>query len=192
MGAGVNMAQGLERTNDGSINFAFVGDSTFFASAITGVVNAVYNQSNMVLIVLDNSTTAMTGNQPHPGTGVTMMGDVVEKIAIEPILTAIGVKSVQTVNPLDLETSMKAVKLAASTKGVSAIIFKAPCIAVAKPKPAFEVHQDACIQCKECITQIGCPAIVLKDGLVEIEKSLCYGCGLCSQVCDIKAIVRGE
>lgn len=83
MGAGLNIAQGVEKVEPDTTCFAFVGDSTFFASAITGVVNAVYNQANMVLVVLDNSTTAMTGHQPHPGTGRTVM----EKLSRKSILT---------------------------------------------------------------------------------------------------------
>ena len=86
MGAGLNIAQGIEKVEPDTTCFAFVGDSTFFASAITGVVNAVYNQANMILIVLDNSTTAMTGHQPHPGTGRTVMGEIVQKINIEQVL----------------------------------------------------------------------------------------------------------
>ncbi len=192
MGAGINIAQGLERTNPESINFAFVGDSTFFAAGLTGVVNAVYNQSNIVLIILDNATTAMTGHQPHPGTGVTMMGEVVNKIAIAPILTAMGVKSVETVDPLDLKASIKAVKTASEIKGVTAIIFKSPCIAVTKPKFKYQVEQSECINCKRCIKELGCPAIVIEDGLVKIEQTLCFGCSLCTQVCPKAAIVRKE
>ena len=82
MGAGITMAQGLYHTANDAVSFAFVGDSTFFASGMTGVVNAVYNEADMILCVLDNSTTAMTGHQPHPGTGKNMMGDIVTKMDI--------------------------------------------------------------------------------------------------------------
>ena len=94
MGAGLNIAQGVEKIEPDTACFAFVGDSTFFASAITGVVNAVYNQANMTLVVLDNSTTAMTGHQPHPGTGRTVMDEIVQKINIEQVLRGIGVQDV--------------------------------------------------------------------------------------------------
>ena len=93
MGADVTMAQGMQRIEPDTLHFSFIGDSTFFASGITGVVNAVYNQTDIILVVLDNSTTAMTGHQPHPGTGVTMMGEVSNCISIEKILEAIGVRS---------------------------------------------------------------------------------------------------
>lgn len=188
MGAGINIAQGLERTNPDTVNFAFVGDSTFFAAGLTGVVNAVYNQSNIVLVVLDNSTTAMTGHQPHPGTGKTMMGDVVDKINVEAILKAIGVKSVVTIDPLNHKAAVDAAKTAADTLGVTAIIYKSPCIAVSRPSTGFTVAQETCIDCKKCIRDLGCPAIVIQDGKVVIEPSLCYGCSLCEQICPTGAI----
>ncbi len=192
MGADVTIAQGLKRTEPDAAAFSFIGDSTFFASGITGVVNAVYNQTDIVLVVLDNSTTAMTGHQPHPGTGVTMMGDIVGKISIEKILTAIGVTSVETVNPLDLKASVEAVQRAADLPGVKAVIFKSPCIAVVKPQQACVIEAETCINCKKCIKELGCPAIVMQDGRVTIEASMCTGCGLCSQVCPVAAIKGGH
>lgn len=190
MGADVTIAQGLYHIDPESKNFAFIGDSTFFASGITGVVNAVYNEADMTLIVLDNSTTAMTGHQPHPGTGVTMMGDVVNKISIEKILTAIGVVKVTTVNPLELDLAIETVKETSALPGVKAIIFKSPCIAVSKPAEQVEVKADTCINCKKCIKELGCPAIVLKDGKPFIEPSLCFGCGICTYVCPVNAIEK--
>ena len=189
MGADVTMAQGLHRAEPDAVHFSFIGDSTFFASGITGVVNAVYNGTDIVLIVLDNSTTAMTGHQPHPGTGVTMMGDVAQKISIQKILEAIGV-SVTVADPLDLKSAISAVKDAAEQKGVRAIIFKSPCIAVTKPSGGYTVT-DSCIDCKKCIKELGCPAVVLNSGKVEIEPSLCFGCGICAQVCPVSAIKGG-
>lgn len=187
MGAGITMAQGFHRTDREGTAFAFVGDSTFFASGMTGVVNAVYNDADMILCVLDNSTTAMTGHQPHPGTGRTMMGDIVEKVSIPSVLEGIGVKKIVEVNPLDLEETVAAVKECAACKGVKAIIFKSPCIALTKPKARCRISEK-CIQCKKCIREIGCPAIVVADGKVTIDENLCTGCGLCSQVCPVNAI----
>lgn len=188
MGAGINIAQGVFRTEPDTSAFAFVGDSTFFASAITGIVNAVYNQAEMTVIILDNSTTAMTGHQPHPGTGRTMMGEVVSKVSIEAILRGIGLEFVETVNPLDLEKAVDTVKRASEQKGVKAIIFKSPCIAIVKPDKALTIDQDKCIGCKRCIREIGCPGIVINDGKVCIDPGLCTGCGLCAQLCPVKAI----
>ena len=187
MGAGITMAQGLNHTNDG-VCFAFVGDSTFFASGMTGVVNAVYNEADMVLCVLDNSTTAMTGHQPHPGTGRNMMGNFVEKVDIAKVLEGMGVKKIITVNPLDLEKSINAVKECAAEKGVKAIIFKAPCIAVAKPDGKCAVDGAKCINCRKCIREIGCPALSSSEEGVVIDPNLCTGCGLCAKICPAGAI----
>ena len=192
MGAGVNIAQGVGKIEPDTTCFAFVGDSTFFASAITGVVNAVYNQANMTLVVLDNSTTAMTGHQPHPGTGRTMMGEIVSKISIEAVLHGVGVERVETVNPLNLQQAVECVREVAAQPGVKAIIFKSPCIAVTKPQGCMHIDSEKCINCKKCIREIGCPALFVKDGKVTIDKSLCTGCGLCSQLCPVEAITGGE
>lgn len=190
MGADVTIAQGIHCIEPDTINFSFIGDSTFFASGITGVINAVYNQTDITLIVLDNSTTAMTGHQPHPGTGITMMGEVANKVSIEAILKAVGLTSVETVNALDLSTGIAAVKSAAEKPGVKAVIFKSPCIAVSKPAGSYEVNEEKCVNCQKCIKELGCPAIVIENGKVKIEKSLCFGCGICAQVCPCKAIER--
>lgn len=201
MGAGVNMAQGIFRVEPDTKCFAFVGDSTFFASAITGVVNAVYNQADMTLVVLDNSTTAMTGHQPHPGTGVRMMEfangnipamheDVANKISIEKVLNGIGVEVVETVNPLDLEQAIACVKRVSAKKGVKAIIFRSPCIAVTKKKKAAQIIPGKCIQCKKCIRSLGCPALVYDQGKVVIDTAQCVGCMLCEKVCPMDAITQ--
>lgn len=188
MGAGVNMTQGIGKIEPDTTCFAFVGDSTFFASAITGMVNAVYNQANMTLVVLDNSTTAMTGHQPHPGTGKTMMGQVVDKVSIEDTLHGIGVKTVETVNPLHLQEAIDCVKRVAVQDGVKAIIFKSPCAVLIKSGKPAQIEESKCIQCKKCIRTLGCPAIMLQDGKVQIEQALCTGCGLCAQICPTAAI----
>ena len=192
MGAGVNIAQGVGHLDPDTKCFAFVGDSTFFASAITGVVNAVYNQADMTLVVLDNSTTAMTGHQPHPGTGKTMMGEVVSKVSIEAVLKGCGVEHVVTVDPLDLDKAVEAVKEAAGKKGVKAIIFKQPCAVLVKPEKALHIDNDSCIDCRMCIREIGCPGLIVKDGRVAIDDTLCTGCSLCSQICPVGAISKED
>ncbi len=192
MGAGVNITQGIGKIEPDTNCFAFVGDSTFFASAITGAVNAVYNQADMTLVVLDNSTTAMTGHQPHPGTGRTMMGEVVEKVSIQEVLKGVGVKIVETVNPLELSKAIDTVKRVSAEKGVKAIVFKSPCAVLIKGNKPAVIDSAKCTSCKKCIKTLGCPGIVLRDGRVTIENSLCTGCGLCSQVCPFKAIGGGE
>lgn len=189
MGADVTIAQGLHHMEPDTAHFSFLGDSTFFASGIPGIVNALYNGAEQTLIILDNATTAMTGHQPHPGTGKTMMGEISSCVSIPDILRAIGVTFVETVNPLDLEAAVAAVRRAAEQEGVKAIIFRSPCIAVTKPTTAYVVKPDRCVSCKKCIRELGCPALVLAEGQIRIEPSLCTGCSLCAQVCPVGAIV---
>ncbi|MBQ3285864.1 MAG: indolepyruvate ferredoxin oxidoreductase subunit alpha [Ruminococcus sp.] len=188
MGAGITMAQGFNHIDPDATAFSFTGDSTFFASGITGVVNAVYNAADMIVCVLDNSTTAMTGHQPHPGTGRNLMQAPVDKISIEKILLAVGVKKVLTVDPLDLDAAVAAVNECAAVKGVKAIIFKSPCVAITKPNKKLKVDDEICIGCLRCIKEIGCPALSVSEGKVVIDGNLCTGCGLCSQLCPVKAI----
>lgn len=190
MGAGITVAQGLSHVEPDKKYFSFTGDSTFFASGITGLVNAVYNQADLTAVILDNSTTAMTGHQPHPGTGKTMMGDVVEKISIEKVLHGIGIEEVVTVNPLELDKAIKTVRDISEKKGVKAVIFRSPCIALLKSKErkTLRIDTEKCVHCQECIKEIGCPALVLHGDAVSIDESLCTGCGLCTQVCSIHAI----
>ena len=188
MGADVTIAQGIHIIEPDTVNFSFIGDSTFFASGITGVINAVYNGTDIVLVVLDNSTTAMTGHQPHPGTGVTMMGDVTQSISIEKVLEGIGVKRIVTADPLNLAEAVKAVEDVMEEKGVRAVIFRSPCIAVAKASSSYMVEESRCTSCARCIRKLGCPAITRKEGRVYIEPSLCFGCGVCTQVCKFEAI----
>jgi len=191
MGAGITIAQGMQHVEPDVKHFSFIGDSTFFAAGITGVVNAVYNHADITIVILDNSTTAMTGHQPHPGTGRTMMGDITEKISIPAVLRAVGVKDVQVLNPMHLAEAEDAVKRAADFTGVSAVIFEYPCISIAKPLPAFHVNTDACTGCRKCIRELGCPAVTMKGQHAYIEPSLCYGCSICGQVCPCGAIKGG-
>ena len=188
MGAGITMAQGFSHTQPDAVSFAFVGDSTFFASGMTGVVNAVYNEADMILCVLDNSTTAMTGHQPHPGTGRNMMGNIVDKVDIAAVLRGIGVRMVLTVDPLDLSAAVAAVQQCAAEPGVKAIIFKSPCVALSKPSGKCAIDPAKCISCKKCIRGIGCPALIIAEGQVRIDRNLCVGCGLCAQLCPTGAI----
>lgn len=193
MGAGINIAQGVGHVEPDTHCFAFVGDSTFFASGITGVVNAFYNQANMTLCVLDNSTTAMTGHQPHPGTGRTAMGQKVTPVSIERVLRAIGLSVVETVDPLDLQATTKTVARVAAEPGVKAIIFKSPCVFLYKPSSQSHVDPARCVGCQRCVKQLGCPALVpQEDGKVAIDGSQCTGCTLCEQVCPFDAISGGS
>lgn len=198
MGAGITMAQGFSVVEPDKKQLAFVGDSTFFASGLTGIANAVYNGHDITVCVLDNATTAMTGSQPHPGTGVTLMGPHRKPISIEAVLKALGVECIVHADPLDLEGSIDAAKRAIDFEGPSAILFESPCVQLVKPKESVSVNTDTCTGCKKCITEIGCPGLGFaqtrkgaksKDrGQAFVDASLCNGCGLCVQVCPFKAI----
>lgn len=198
MGAGITMAQGFAATNPSKKNIAFVGDSTFFASGLTGVANAVYNNHDITLFVLDNSTTAMTGMQPHPGTGLTLMGEQMPPLEIARILQALGVKSVHVADPLNRSAAEDAAIKALRVQGPSAVIFQSPCIWLKKNDRVARVNMHKCTGCKKCITEIGCPAISFdlqargaksgKRGQARIDISQCNGCSLCAQVCPFQAI----
>lgn len=187
MGAGITIAQGLQLAEPDKKQIAFIGDSTFFHTGISGIINAVYNENDITVIVLDNSTTAMTGHQPHPGTGKTMMGSISEKISIENVLKGCGVTFIAKANPLDLAQAIETVTAAVNHKGVSVVIFESPCIAIVKPNTIQEI-KDNCIGCKKCIREIGCPAMSTADDKVAINPHLCYGCQLCGQICPVQAI----
>ena len=193
MGAGIGIAQGVYHMEQDTKCFAFVGDSTFFASGISGTINAFYNQADMTLVVLDNSTTAMTGHQPHPGTGRTVMGQAVEKVSMEKVLKAIGLTTVETVDPLDYDKAVETVKRVADEPGVKAIIFRSPCIAITKPSGQSKVDSEKCIACGKCIRELGCPALIIDDQKkAKIDTSMCTGCTLCEQICPVKAISGGD
>jgi len=187
MGAGITIAQGLQRAEPDAKHVAFIGDSTYFHTGIPGIINAVYNNTDITVIILDNSTTAMTGHQPHSGTGKTMMGGTSEKIDIYNMLSACGIKHIAKVNPFKLRDAVETVSKAVDYKGPSVVIFEAPCISLIKPSNIQQVKSN-CTSCKKCITEIGCPAMHLEDNKPVIEPSLCYGCNLCSQVCPFDAI----
>ena len=191
MGAGITVAQGIHRAEPDTGNIAFIGDSTFFHTGIPGIINAVYNNTDITVVILDNSTTAMTGHQPHPGIGKTMMNSISSKIDIYGLVKACGVGYIVKGNPLDFKNAVEIVKQAVDYKGTSVVIFESPCIALFKPEEKYTVNEK-CKNCQKCINTIGCPAISNVDGNVMIEPSLCYGCGLCTNVCPFNAIGRCE
>ncbi|NMD37915.1 MAG: indolepyruvate ferredoxin oxidoreductase subunit alpha [Christensenellaceae bacterium] len=191
MGADITLAQGINKVDESAICFSFIGDSTFFASGLTGIVNAVYNKANITIIVLDNSTTAMTGNQPHPGIPFTLSGDVAKAISIPKVLEAVGLDEVITLSPFEQDKAIEAVKEISAKQGVKAIIFKAPCVFLSKAKAPYYINEK-CIKCNKCIREIGCPAIAFKNDKVVIDEDMCNGCGLCKGLCPVKAINQRE
>lgn len=202
MGAGITMAQGFSVAEPEKKQVAFVGDSTFFASGLTGIANAVYNGHDITVCVLDNATTAMTGSQPHPGTGVTLMGPHRKPISIERVLEGLGVECIVHADPLNLDESIAAAKQALDFDGPSAILFESPCVQLKKPDPAAVVDPSTCTGCKRCITEIGCPGLGFDvdakgeksagRGQAFVDASLCDGCGLCVQLCPAHALALPE
>ncbi|MBE6471060.1 MAG: 4Fe-4S dicluster domain-containing protein [Coriobacteriaceae bacterium] len=193
MGAGISMAQGFSVTQPDAKHLAFVGDSTFFASGLPGVVNAYYNQHDVTIVVLDNSTTAMTGSQPHPGTGQTLMGPRSTPVSIEGILRAIGYECITKANPYHLDEAVAAAREAIDFEGPSAVIFKAPCISLVPAGTPVSIDADACTGCKKCLKSIGCPALSfdVQANVVRVDATMCNGCGLCTHVCPFDVIEPG-
>ena len=116
------------------------------------------------------------------------MGDITEKVDIRKVLEGVGIKEIATVDPLDLDKAVQTVKDIATKDGVKAVIFRSPCAMIFRPQNICSVDHDKCVDCRMCIKEIGCPGLVIKDGQVVIDSSLCNGCGLCSQICPTGAI----
>ena len=201
MGASISGGIGIERANmmagrkDKKV-FAFIGDSTFFHSGITGLINSIYNNSPIVTCILDNRITAMTGHQENPGTGKTLQEKDAPIIDIEKLVVSLGVKNenIKIVDPYKLEETEEAVKAAHDSTEPFVIITKRACALkkeVLKERAGLKciIHEDKCKKCKACM-RTGCPAISFKDGIVSIDKNMCNGCELCKQVCKFSAIEK--
>lgn len=193
MGAGVTIAQGIRIVEPDTICFSFSGDSTFYHTCLPNLANAVYNHTPIVAVILDNSTTAMTGHQPNPHTGKTAVGEVACVIDIEGALSGVGIRHIYTADPLELTSAMETVRKAVDDVKdgeTAAIVFRSPCIALYKPTRRMTIAADHCIGCKKCIRAFGCPALVKTgDGKkVSIDAGLCCGCGLCVGICPVHAI----
>ena len=194
MGASVGTAQGISRVT-GKDTVAIIGDSTFFHAAIPGLVNAVYNNSKIVVAILDNQSTAMTGHQPHPGTGLTGLGRASEKVLVEKVAEGCGVKYVRVVNPFETKTVAAVLREAVKQSGPSVIVFRSPCALMdARERRRAGVEavsariSDKCTDCMTCIKLLACPAIIVEEGKPKIDENVCTGCGLCISVCPYKAI----
>jgi indolepyruvate ferredoxin oxidoreductase alpha subunit len=189
MGGGFTVPQGMSWAEPDAVHIGFMGDSTFFASGVTGVMNAVYNQAQLTLVVLDNSTTAMTGGQPHAGTGQRLaMPPEALALGAADMLRACGVGFVIEVDPLDLDAAIDAVTQAVGHPGVSGIVFRSPCINTSAKLPSLAVDSAVCNNCRRCIRRLGCPALVSGLSATSIDADSCNGCGLCSKVCPRQAI----
>jgi indolepyruvate ferredoxin oxidoreductase alpha subunit len=197
MGASIGTAIGMEKVQGfekGTV--AVIGDSTFFHSGITGLLDAVYNQSNVTVIILDNRATAMTGGQEHPGTGRTLMGKEVPATHIPTLVKALGVKNVIEVDPYDYKGTLNAIKQEMANPGPSVIITERPCVLMPKRimDEPYVVDLELCNACGACF-RICCPAISASEETERnmpkaiIDTNLCTGCTLCAQICPEEAII---
>jgi indolepyruvate ferredoxin oxidoreductase alpha subunit len=195
MGGGAGTANGLSYVLDQDI-IVTVGDSTFFHACIPALIDAVYNNNKFVLVVLDNRTTAMTGHQPHPGTGEKACGQIGKFIPIEDVVKGLGVDFVEVVNPYNLDKMTEVIERAKAHDRVAVVVARRACAILwnrerkakgIKIKP-FVVTEN-CNRCLTCVTDFTCPALVLVGDQIQIDESLCAGCGVCFQVCPSGAIV---
>jgi indolepyruvate ferredoxin oxidoreductase alpha subunit len=192
MGASIGMAAGFEKARGAETakrSVAVIGDSTFVHSGVTGLINVVYNKANTTVIILDNSTTGMTGHQPNPTTGETIRGEKTVQLNIERLCEAIGVPSVHVIDPFEIHDLESMIREETKKDGPSVIITRRPCALIDKNKKenAFAIDKEKCVVCGACV-RIGCPAITREKDSVTIDAAQCVGCGLCAKICARSAI----
>ena len=187
MGASVSSLHGFVRAG-GKNTVCVIGDSTFAHMGVNGLIDIGYNRSDSTVIILDNSTTGMTGHQENPTTGFNIRGNQVGKMDIEALCRACGIESVRTIDPNNLDESEKVIKEEVAAPGPSVIIARRPCMLLktSKPNPPLKVDEDKCNGCTMCM-KIGCPSISMKDKKAGINNTLCVGCRVCTQLCKFDA-----
>lgn len=195
---GVGFQKAVERAGRKDKVFAAIGDSTFFHSGITGLIDAVVNKSSIVVCILDNRITAMTGHQENPGTGRTLMGEPTQVIDLKGICVACGVKpqNVRLIDPYKLDETRAAIKAGHEADEPFVIITTSPCALikdVIKERADMKcvIDQEKCVKCKLCM-RAGCPALNFRAGVVYIDRASCNGCRICLQICPKGAISREE
>ena len=190
MGASIGQALGMEKAGIAGKVVAVIGDSTFLHSGITPLVDAVYNQGRITVVILDNGTTAMTGHQDHPGTGISAQGRETTRVVLEDLVRGLGINDVRVVNAFDMKGLRAAARSALASPELSVIIVRGACaVRVPRSGAPRAVDADRCNRCDVCLL-LGCPAIQTAGGRVYIDASLCVGdnCTLCEQVCPQRAI----
>lgn len=195
MGASVSGLHGFNKAGGSESeakSVCVIGDSTFMHSGVTGLINIAYNGSNSTVIILDNSITGMTGHQQNPTTGYNIKGDPAGKIDLESLCRAVGINRIRVVDPYDLEACEKALREELAANEPSVIISRRPCVLLkyVKPKTPLVVDREKCKGCKKCM-KFGCPAISIHNGKAAIDKTLCIGCEVCTQLCSFGAIGNG-
>jgi len=191
MGASITFAHGSDKAlglTDKRRRVAVIGDSTFFHSGMTGLVNTAYNRSDVVTIIADNRTTGMTGHQQHPGTGTTLMGEKTIEVDPAAIARACGIDKVVEVDPYRVMETRKKLRAVLKEPGPAVVISRRPCALLVRLRnEPRKVDREKCIGCKTCI-RLGCPAISMDDGKSSIAETVCVGCGMCVDVCPKDAI----
>ena len=193
MGSSVGDGCGFSVSTDQKVA-SFIGDSTFFHSGISPLINAVHNKHNFVLTVLDNRITAMTGGQPNPGIPVDGMGDEAPEVSIRKLALACGCDYVRVINPFNLEQVVKTYKEAFERNDAAVIISKAPCTLIKglTRKPPVKLVESNCNNCDKCVSELACPAISKINGKITIDEAQCDGCSACIQVCKYGALEDGR
>ena len=192
MGSSISTLHGMEKAKgkDYIKNWvAVIGDSTFMHTGVNSLMNMVYNKATGTVIILDNSTTGMTGHQDHAATGKTLQGDPTYAISIPGICKAMAIKNVYEINAFDLPLLEKTIKEEVAKDEISVIITKTPCVLLDKrKKPLYVAHEDKCKKCGMCMKP-GCPAMTKNaNGTIHIDDTMCTGCGLCKDLCKFDAI----
>jgi indolepyruvate ferredoxin oxidoreductase alpha subunit len=190
MGASIGQAHGLEKAGVTNRIVSVIGDSTFLHSGITSLVDVVYNEGRGTVIILDNNTTAMTGHQGHPGTGISARGEKARRVVIEDLCRGIGVRDVNVIDAFDLPQIESTIRRCVETEEPSVIVVRGDCpLKVREKGKPLTVHLEECDRCFNCL-RVGCPAISREDDDVRIDTLLCMGdrCSLCRQVCHCQAI----
>jgi TPP-dependent indolepyruvate ferredoxin oxidoreductase alpha subunit len=199
MGGGISQAAGMVHAGVEGKVFAVIGDSTFFHAGMPGLLNIAYNKANVCVIILDNRIVAMTGHQPTPASGQTAMGDVAKAVNISDIVKSVGIDKIVTVDPSDIKASIAAIRESLTYNGPCVIIAQRSCPLLTERGIPYEITEK-CGSCGLCVTRFGCPAISQTNsdsnadgndgGRVEIDSTLCNGCGVCVNVCPHNAISR--
>ena len=193
MGASIGQAHGLEKAGVANKTVSVIGDSTFLHSGITNLVNIVYNRGNSTVIILDNATTAMTGHQGHPGTGITARGEEGQRVVIEDLCRGVGVRDVSVIDAFNLPLIEATIRRCVETQEPSVIVIRGSCPLHVRGKgTALVVDPEKCDSCFACL-RLGCPAIVIEGEKARIDSSQCLGerCSVCLQVCPREAIKAG-
>ncbi|MGD2104086.1 MAG: thiamine pyrophosphate-dependent enzyme [Anaerolineae bacterium] len=192
MGSSISLAQGYVYSGLETPVIATIGDSTFFHAGMPGLINAVQHSVPLTLIVMDNGWTAMTGMQTNPGTEAAFQPPGNRRVDLAEVIPAMGVEQFFMIDPFELDEATAVVEEALGLPGVKVVLSRQECAIQAQRRGleagVVEVDAEACTLCKRCITVTGCPAISLGEETVLIDQSLCYGCGLCAQVCSFDAI----